>query len=30
MRTTIPIFAIHRRDGFLSAAAKALLTLLKA
>jgi DNA-binding transcriptional LysR family regulator len=30
MRTTIPIFAIHRRDGFLSAAAKALLTLLEA
>ena len=28
MRTTIPITAIHRRNGYLSAAAKALLALL--
>lgn len=28
MRTTIPITAIHRRNGYLSSAAKSLLTLL--
>jgi hypothetical protein len=30
MRTTIPITAIHRRTGYLSPAAKALLALLTA